>query len=118
MGKNIKIFQSPFHSPLEVAEGIVIKISAPYSETSVTVEANPFIQDYQENADKTDIKVRQIMLTTTTDHTKKLLFDLKGVRKHQVTVETEQYEINLTNIGKEEIQGQKFLFYEFSVSKG
>ena len=65
MEKSIKIFQSPFHPPLETVDGIIIKISAPYSETSVTVEVNPFVQDYQEKVEKTNLKVQQIMMTTT-----------------------------------------------------
>ena len=51
MSKLIKIIQSPFNPALEVVEDIVIQLHVPYSNKSVTVQVNPNIQDYQENAD-------------------------------------------------------------------
>lgn len=116
MGKNIKIFQSPFHSPLETVEGIVIKISAPYSDTTVTVEVNPFIQEYKEKVEGGSLRLSQIIVTTPTDQTKKMLFNLNGTKKHKFNIEGKDYEIDLINIGKEEFKNQKFLFYEFTVS--
>ena len=37
MSKLIKIIQSPFNSPLEVIDDIVIKLHVPYSEKNVTI---------------------------------------------------------------------------------
>lgn len=57
-------------------------------------------------------------MTTPTDQTKVLSFDFDSNKKHKINIEECDYEIELMNIGKEKIQGQDFLFYEFNVSKG
>lgn len=102
MIKAIKIVQSPFNPSLEVVEDIVINLHVPYSDTNVSIQVNPNIQEYQENANTKDAQVRQVMVTTPTDE----------------TIAGSDYEIELTNIGKENIQGQDFPFFEFNVSKG
>lgn len=117
MSKLIKIVQSPFTPALEVAEDLVIKLHVPYSDSSVTIQVNPNIQDYQENADTERAKVRQVIVTTPTDQTKVLSFDFANNKKHKINIEGCDYEIELMNIGKENIQNQDFPFYEFNVSK-
>ncbi len=118
MSKLIKIVQSPFNPALEVVEDIVIQLHVPYSDKSVTVQVNPNIQDYQENADTENVQVRQVMTTIPTDQTKVLSFDFDNNKKHSINIEGCDYEIELMNIGKENIQGKDFPFYEFNVSKG
>jgi hypothetical protein len=118
MSQLIKIVQSPFNPPSEVVEDIIIQLHVPYSDENVTVQVNPNTQDYQENADIKNVQVRQLMMTTPTDQTKELSFDFDNNRKHSINIEGSDYEIELMNIGKENIQGQDFLFYEFNVSKG
>ena len=54
-------------------------------------------------------------MTTTTDQTKELFFDLENNKKHSINIEGCDYDIELMNIGKEKIQGKDFLFYEFKV---
>jgi hypothetical protein len=115
MSKLVKIVQSPFEPELEVVEDIVIQLHVPYSDKSVTVQVNPNILDYQENADTENAKVRQVMVTTPT---KTLSFDFDHNRSHSINVEGSDYEIELMNIGKENIQGQDFPFYEFNVTRG
>lgn len=117
MSKLIKIVQSPFNSAIEVVEDIVIKLQAPYSDTSVTVQVNPNIQDYREKADTEHAQIRQVIMTTPTDLTRVLSFDLASNKKHKINIEGCNYEIELTNIGKENIQNQNFPFYELNVSK-
>lgn len=117
MSKSIKIVQSPYGPTLEVVEDIVIKLHVPYSDTSVTVQVNPNIQDYREKADTEHAQIRQVIITTPTDQTRVLSFDLANNKKHKINIEGCDYEIELTNIGKENIQNQDFLFYEFDVSK-
>ncbi len=117
MSRLIKIVQSPFNSPLEVAEDLVIKLHVPYSDTSVTVQVNPNIQDYREMADTEHAQVRQVIITIPMDQTRVITFDLDNNKKHKINIEGCDYEIELTNIGKENIQGQDFPFYEFKVSK-
>ena len=118
MSQLIKIVQSPFNPALEVVEDIVIKLSGSYSDKSVTVQINPNIQEYQEKRDTEDIQIRQAMVTTPTDQTMQRLFDLDSNRKHSINIEGSNYEIELTKIGRENIQGQDFPFYEFNVLKG
>ena len=118
MNKLIKIVQSPFNPALEVVEDIVIKLHFPYSESSVTVQINPNTQHYKENADTENAKVRQVMMSTTTDQTKTLTFDIEKNRKQNINIEDSNYEIELMNIGKENIEDKEYLFYEFNVTKG
>lgn len=113
MSKSIRIVRSPFDSTLEVVEDIVIKLYVPYSDKSVTVQVNPNIQHYQENADTENVQVRQVATTTPTDQTKELPFDFGNNKKHSINIEGCDYEIELMNIGKENIQGQDCQFYEF-----
>ena len=117
MGKLVKIMQSPSNPSLEVVEDVVIKLHVPYSDTNVTIQVNPNIQDYQENADTENVQVRQVMLTTPTDQTKTLSLDFNGNKRKSFGIEGSNYEIELMNIGKENIKGRDFLFYEFDVSK-
>ena len=117
MSKLVKIIQSPFQPALEVVEDIVIKLHVPYSEKSVTVQVNPNLQEYIENADSKEMQVRQFTFSTTTEHTRVLSFDLVSNKKHKITIENNEYEIELFNIGKEDIEGQFLLYYEFNVSK-
>lgn len=117
MSRLIKIVQSPFNPALEVVEDIVIKLHVPYSDTSVTVQVNPNIQDYQEKADTEHAEIRQVIKTIPTDQTRVLSFDLVNNKKHKINIEGCDYEIELMSIGRENIQNQDFPFYEFNVSK-
>ena len=116
MGTQVKIVNSPFNPNLEIAEGLVIKLHAPYSEDSVTVQVNPNIVDYKEEADQPNIKVRQAIASSPTDQTRTLFFDFGDNRHQKVTIEGQDYEIELLDIGKENLQGQDFQFFKFSVS--
>jgi hypothetical protein len=117
MSELIKIIQSPFKPALEVVEDIVIILHSPYSDSNVTVQVNPNIQDYQDNADTEHSKVRQVIMTTPTDQTRRLFFDFGNNKTHRINLEGCDYEIELMNIGRENIQNQDFLFYEFNVTK-
>ena len=118
MNKKIKIASSPLMPSLEIADKIVIKRHIPYSEKNVTVQICPNVQEYIENADTTTAKIRQVSITTPTDQTTTLTFDLESNKKKSVTAEGTDYEIELLDIGNEEIQGQQFPFFEFNVSWG
>jgi len=115
--KRVRIKCSPFTSNLEVAEDIVLKLHVPYSDKDVTIQINPNIQDYKENDDKPGVKIRQVMLTTPTDETQTLKFDFANMKTQKIVVGKMAYKIELLEIGKEEIQGQKFPYFDFSVSK-
>ncbi len=87
MTKSIEITQSPFNPSLEVVDDIVVKLHGPYSDKSVTVQINPNIQEYQENADTENAQVRQLMVTTPTDQKKTLELDLKKKKKKKFSIE-------------------------------
>ena len=117
MGRQVKIIASPFNSDLEIAEGLVIKLHVPYSDTSVTVQVNPSIDHYEEIADQPDVKVRQVIKSSPTYQTQTLSFDLESNRQQTVTIEDQDYRIELLEIGKENIQGQDFSFFAFDVNR-
>jgi len=117
MAKVVRIVNSPFNPNLEVIDNLVIKLHVPCSEKEVTVMLNPNIQDYQEKSDKSGVEIRQSMFTTSTDQTKEIKFDFESNKIKVVQVENEKYQIELMEIGKEELQGQDFPFFEFSISK-
>jgi hypothetical protein len=120
MNKKIKVVASPFNPSLEIADKIVVKLHVPYSVRNVTVQICPNVQEYVEKADTPTAKIRQVSVTTPTDQTATatLTFDLESNKKKSVTAEGTDYEIELLGIGKEEIQGQQFPFFEFNVSWG
>ena len=117
MGKQFKIIASPFKPNMEVAEGLVINLHVPYSDTSVTVQVNPSIDDYKESADQPGVKVRQVTVSSPTDQTRTLSFDLQSNRKQTITIESQDYQIELLEIGKENIQEQDFRFFAFEVNR-
>ena len=117
MGKLIKIVHSPFNPPVEVVDGIIMKLHVPYSNQNVTIQINPFVQDYQQKADTENVKVRQMMFTSPTDETVELPFDFAQNKRKVINIGEDNYEIELLNIGKENIDGQDFPFYEFDVTK-
>ncbi len=117
MSKNIKIVASPFSPNLEVAFDMVIKLHVPYSEDEVTVQVSPNIQDYQENQDQPGVKVRQVTVTTNTDETQTLKFDFKDSNVKTVHFGDKSFEIKLMQIGKVNLEGQDFLYFEFFIAE-
>jgi len=117
MGKQIRIVASPFNPNMEIAEGLVINLHVPYSDTSVTVQVNPSIDDYKEAVDQPGVKVRQMTVSSPTDQTQTLSFDLESNRQQSITIEDQDYQIELLEIGKENIQGQDFRFFAFEVNR-
>ena len=116
MTKLIKIYQSPFHSPLEIVNEIVIQLHVPYSKSSITVIINTNIQDYKERDDNGGVLVRQVMVSSHTNDTSILSFDFDRNRSKNYSYNGIIYNIELLNIGEENIQGQKFMFFEFRVT--
>ena len=118
MQKLIKLSVSRFEPSVETVENLTIKIFVPYSDSFVTVQINPNIQDYVENADSDQMKVRQVMVTGESEDTQTLRFDFADNNIHQISVENKKYEVKLMRIGKENLQGQDFPFFEFLISVG
>jgi hypothetical protein len=117
MQKLIKISMYPLGPSVEPIDNMVMKVSGPYSEKSVTIQFNPNITHYQEKQDSENIKIRQLMATQPTADTKVLSFDLGQNNIHKVQIENNTFEIKLMNIGKETFEGQQFLYFEFFVTK-
>lgn len=116
MEKLIKIISSPFNPNMEVAGDLSIHLHVPYSENEVTVKINSGLQDYKENQDQKDIQIRQLTVTEDTNETRTLTFNFTSNNIHVVEINGKKYTIRLMSIGKENIQGLDFPFFEFLVS--
>ena len=117
MQKLIKLSNSPFNPNLETFENMVIKLHVPYSSNDVTIQINPNIVGYREKQDSPNMKIRQFSVTIPTEDTKFLKFDFKDNNVHKIQIENNTFEIKLMTIGKENIQGQDFTYFEFFVMK-
>ena len=118
MEKNIKIIQSPFNPDMEIIDKMVLHIFVPCSDDFVTIQCNPNLIDYQENADQRNIKVRQVKFMANTPDTKTVKLDFKENNVKNIEIDNTIYKVKLMNIGKEKIQGQHFSTYEFYVTWG
>lgn len=116
MAKLVRLTNSPFTPPVEVVDELVITLHVPYTEKNVTVRLNPNIQDYQEKDDRPGVKVRQVMQAIPTDQTQEIKFDFGKNKVKLALIENKKYQIELTQIGKENVQGHCFPFFEFLVS--
>jgi len=117
MEKLIKLVNSPFNSNIEIVGDIVLSTHVPYSEHDVTIQVNPNVQDYVENNDQPGIQVRQGMVTTPTDQTKTLHFDFNEDNIQKIIIDGKECEIKLMQIGKENLQGQDFPYFEFLIKE-
>ncbi|PWB38610.1 MAG: hypothetical protein C3F02_02760 [Parcubacteria group bacterium] len=117
MEKLIELAQSPSSPGIETVDKMVMKLHVPCSEKSVTVQINPFLQDYEENADQPNVQIRQMQITSTTSDTKTLTFDFENNSTHNIDIDGENYQITLMNIGKEKTQDGEFPAFEFLVKK-
>lgn len=115
MEKLVKLIMSPNNPAIENAGDIILKIHVPCSEKDVTIQVNPYVREYTENNDQLGIQIRQTMATTTTDQTKILHFDFINDNIQTIIINNKKYEIKLMHIGKENIQGQDFPYYEFLI---
>jgi hypothetical protein len=114
----IKIYRSPFHSPIEVAGDIVLKLHFPYSATTTTIQVNPNIQDYKAEGDASGGRLRQVMFSVATDETRTLPFDLNGTRKQRTQIGGTTYKIELIGIADEAlVQGGNAKRFDFEVTK-
>lgn len=119
MEKLIKLIKSPSDAGIEtIDDKMVIKLHIPSSENNVTIQINPFLQDYKENIDQPNAQIRQALATSTTPNTKTMSFDLKNNSSQSVNIEGINYKITLMNIGKEKTSEGDFPYFEFLVKKG
>jgi hypothetical protein len=116
MTKRICLVQSPFNPPLEVVDDIVVNLHVPCSKTQVTIQVNPNVEHYPEDAEATHVQVRKIIAGVPTDQTKVVLLDFGDNKKKRFEIENKNYDIELVSIGKKRIQNENFPVFEFDVS--
>ena len=115
MIKTIRLVNSPYNTPVEIAGDLAIKLHVPYFESTVTIQVSPSIDDYSDKHDG-ELQIRQVMISSPTDETTTLSFDLEKNRKQSLNFRGVEYQLELTDIGKQKIEGQVFSYYEFMVS--
>lgn len=116
MTKRIRLVQSPFNPPLEVVDDIVVNLHMPCSKTQVTIQVNPNVENYPEDAEATHVQVREVTVAVPTVHTKVVLLDFGVNKKKRFEMENKNYDIELVSIGEKKIQNQDFPVFEFEVS--
>jgi hypothetical protein len=116
MTKRIRLVQSPFNPPLEVVDDIVVNLHVPCSKTQVTIQVNPNVEHYPEEAEATHVQVREVIVAVPNDQTKVVLLDFDENKKKRFEMENKNYDIELVSIGKRKIQNQNFPVFEFDVS--
>ena len=115
MTKRIRLVQSPFNPPLEVVDDIVVNLHA-CSKTRVTIQVNPNVEHYPEDAEATHVQVREVIVAAPTDQTKVVLLDFGQHKKRRIEIEHKSYDIELVSIGKKKIQNENFPVFEFDIS--
>ena len=116
--KIIKILLSPFEPDMEEAYNLIFQIFPPYGETFLNLIINPNITNYAENADiNPDIKIRQVVVSENTSETIELYMDFGDNNEKTFEMNGKSYTLKLLNIDKENIKGQDFPFFEFSISE-
>jgi hypothetical protein len=115
MNKLIRLHESPFHSPIETVFNLTLSLSAPTSEKEVTIIFNGNTTNYQESNKKEGLEISQIIMTEGTESAVINTFNLSDQSGFGLKIAGEFYEVRLINIGKENQQGQDFLYYEFCV---
>ena len=117
--KEVKISSNPSSSPVEYVEGLVMQVSMPYSDSSVTIKIDSSIEHYEEATDQDGAEIRQVIITADTTQTQTILFDLEGNNIKDITIDGKKFNIKLCEIGNEEVEGipgQTFKFFKFEVS--
>src|ERR1017187_4053244 len=58
MTKRIRLVQSPFNPPIQAVDDIVFNLHVPCSTKQVTIQVNPNVEHYPEDAEATHVQVR------------------------------------------------------------
>ena len=113
MSKTIKFEPQNSNSPtIEIAFNLAVKLHIPYSQNDVTIQINPSIEDYIENADQPNMDIRHITVSKTTDETQTLKFDLSSNKVKEINFRDQKYKFELLKIERND---NGFLF-EFEVN--
>jgi hypothetical protein len=116
MTKRIRLVQSPFNPPIQAVDDIVFNLHVPCSTKQVTIQVNPNVEHYPEDAEATHVQVRAVTVAVPTDQTKVVSLDLGVNKKRRIEIESKSYDIELVSIGEKKIQNQNFPVFEFDVS--
>jgi hypothetical protein len=116
MTKRISLVQSPFNPPLQAVDDIVFNLHVPCSTRQVTIQVNPNVEHYPEDAEATHVQVREVKAAASTDQTKVVLLDFGLNKKRRIEIESKSYDIELVSIGEKTIQNENFPVFEFDVS--
>jgi hypothetical protein len=79
--KNFTIALQPPNPPIETVEGMIITITAPYDEKSVTIDINPAFDDFIDDNSSDGNEVRGVTLTHPTNETQSLTLRLNETAK-------------------------------------
>lgn len=110
----IKVHLSPFHPNIALFGKLSFRIHVPYNEREVTIQVSPNIMDYHECLDQPGVQLKQSTLTVPTSQSRNLKFVLDD-KAQKVRIDDTDYEIQLLSIGKEVIETQEFLYFEFFI---
>lgn len=116
----VKLSINPYSPSIEAVENFVMMIHVPYSNKEVTIKIDSSIQEYIENDDKPGIKIRKMTIMQDTKYTRTLRFDFKENNTHSIEIDNRKFDIRLIEIGDEEIeevQGQSFKFFRFTIQE-
>ncbi len=116
MTKRIRLVQSPFDPPLQAVDDIVFNLSAPCSRKQVTIQVNPNIEQYSEDAEASTVQVREVKVAAPTEQTKVVLLDFGHNKKRRIEIEKKSYDIELVSIRNQKIDNENFPVFELDVS--
>jgi len=117
MEKSIKISTSPWDDGIGNAFEISLEVWQPRSDNEVTVLVNPSKDEHVEKEDLGPIKIRQKTVSSITEDTQNLFFSLPNDSVKQITIQNNNYEIRLLQIGKVKKTGQEWPYYDFLISQ-
>lgn len=115
MQKSFSICLSPYDSPIEVIDNLVVSISAPYTENSVAVVINPNIIDYEEKKSDPNLNIAQMMVMKDTDETIKTMLNLAGHPEQRFSYGGSNYNLKFLSTSKINKEGQDFLSFNFNL---
>ncbi len=113
--QTIRIHLSPSHPNIATVGKLSFRIHVPYNESEVTIQTNPNLLDYKENADQAGIEVRQVQLSVPSSQSRILRFVAGDNKFQKIRIDDTDYEIQLLKIGKEKDGRQEFFFFDFRI---
>jgi hypothetical protein len=117
MPTNVKICLCPFEPNLAVAGSLLIAVSPPYTDESVTVELNPKITKYTEGDSGGGVQIAQLTVQQSSDETIRINLHIANHPEQTLSYDGHNYTIRLMRISTEKREGQDFRTFEFFVDE-